>query len=55
MELGGKGKGKGLDRRRKRGKGEKEKARNGLVALNVNEGVKNLNGFPCPDKDDPFF
>lgn len=50
-----------MERRRKRkGRGEKwgekkEKARNGLVALDVNEGVKNLNGFLCPDKDDPFF
>ena len=62
----GKGKGKGtiwgrgiewsLDRRERKGeKGEKEKARSGLVALNVNEGVKNLNGFLRPDKDDPFF
>ena len=46
-----------MERERKREKvgRKKEKARNGLVASDVNEGVKNLNGFLCPDKDDPFF
>ena len=43
-------------KKRKGEKGEREeKVRSGLVASNVNEGVKNLNGFLCQNKDDPFF
>ena len=46
----------GWGRKRKGEKEEREEtARNGLVALDVNEGVKNLNGFPRQDKDDLFF
>lgn len=54
-KVGNRWEGKGKGESRKKKWKEKGRARSGLVASNVNEGVKNLNGFLCPDKVNPFF